>query len=454
VLVASSFVACTGDTSVGCSPSLTCEYQPAAFDAPPQVDAGPTMCNLQECAAAAITAGGAHTCATLSDGRAFCWGSNGRGQLGFAWPDDLSGFSPITGVFAAAMPWTATMMAAGGTHTCGLIPPLRWEGRLYPARADCRGNDDDGQVDGEPSTTTPILSSPATLGEFGAVLGLAAGDAHSCVITTGQVVCWGSNEYGQRDPRPDAPTSGASAIDGTAGVAEVAAGARHTCARFDDGHIACWGTLLDTAGHWTRVTAPVRVPGINDATELVAGGGQTCALLADRSVVCWGANDSGQLGDGTTTSSATPVTVRGISLALDVATGGAITDDGRYVGHTCIVDKDFYVLCFGENARGELGTGAGPDRATPARVLAALRDGPPDPADPTDLVGIVTIAAGAHHSCAIDERGWVFCWGDDSAGQLDAIVTPTPVDFGRAVAVPGFSRRRGMGMGPGPGPGP
>ena len=176
------------------------------------------------------------------------------------------------------------------------------------------------------------------------VLSLGANGYHTCAVTdSGAVKCWGLNEHGQLG---DGSTTGSlvpvDVVGLGAGIRSVAAGYEHTCAVTTAGAVKCWGAnesgeLGD--GSTTDRLAPVDVQGLAaDVVSVTAGGdysgGQTCALMATGSIVCWGNNGSGQLGDGTTTNRSTPTTVTARGPGYQAVSAGdehvcALTSEGE-----------------------------------------------------------------------------------------------------------------------------
>ena len=142
------------------------------------------------------------------------------------------------------------------------------------------------------------------------------------------------------------------------------------------------------------------VSGITTAVQVAAGGEHSCAVLQNGTVACWGANGSGQLGNGTTTPSATPVLVSGITTAVRVTAG----ED-----HTCALLQGGTVDCWGNDFYGELGNGhAGNGQSSSVPVAAEIF--PTNPA--------TEISAGGYDTCAVMANHTVTCWGNGDHGQL------------------------------------
>jgi hypothetical protein len=195
--------------------------------------------------AVAIAAGGAYTCALLSDGTARCWGYNSDGQLG-----DGTTTQRLTPVAVSGLT-NAVAIATGSYHTCAL---------LSDGSARCWGGNNNGQL-GDGTTTKRL--TPVTVIGLTNTVAIAGGDFHTCVLrSNGTARCWGHNTFGQLG-------------DGTT----------------------------------TQRTTPVTVSGLTNAVAVAGGHFYTCALLSNGGARCWGDNDNGQLGDGTTTERHTPVVV-------------------------------------------------------------------------------------------------------------------------------------------------
>ena len=109
------------------------------------------------------------------------------------------------------------------------------------------------------------------------------------------------------------------------GVLALTAGREHTCALMAGGAVKCWGcNSYGQLGDGTTIDryTPTDVSGLANGAVSIAGGGSfTCALMTGGGAKCWGFNAQGQLGDGTTASSVTPVDVSGLASGVALAAG-------------------------------------------------------------------------------------------------------------------------------------
>lgn len=184
---------------------------------------------------------------------------------------------------------------------------------------------------------------------------LAAGMYHTCALTSdGGAKCWGRNWYGQLgDGTTTSRTTLADVTGLTSGVAALAAGEDHTCALTTSGGVKCWGRnwagQLGDGTTENRLT-PVDVSGLTSGVvALTADSSHTCAATVSGGAKCWGANNYGQLGDGTTSNRNVPVDVSGL------ASGAAALAAGW--GHTCAVMASGGAKCWGANNYGQLAMG-------------------------------------------------------------------------------------------------
>jgi alpha-tubulin suppressor-like RCC1 family protein len=244
--------------------------------------------------------------------------------------------------------------------------------------------------------------------------GIAAGEAFTCaIVPSGHVECWGRNQIGQLG---QGWTSAAEAsprrLPGLSQVTAITSGPFHSCARIDDGTLRCWGNnyagQLGNGLYSAPVATPAPVTGITDAIAVSAGGYHSCAVTGNGNAWCWGDNGSGQLGNGSSTgSSPQPVAVVNLADITMIATGNY---------HSCALDQDGIVYCWGSNSNGQLGTGTTDDSAMPVLVAG--------------LPAASAISTGSNHSCALTLQGTVYCWGHNFFGQLgngSNTSSPTPV---------------------------
>ena len=135
---------------------------------------------------------------------------------------------------------------------------------------------------------------------------------------------------------------------------------------------------------------------LNLGNRSTFGHSHACARKDDVSLWCWGKGDNGQLGNGTTGTSEDPIQV--IALGNEVA-------ESNGINHHCARKTDGSLWCWGKNNNGQLGDGTESMRTSPIQVAALGND---------------VISFGTHelHTCAVKSNGTLWCWGNNSGGEL------------------------------------
>jgi alpha-tubulin suppressor-like RCC1 family protein len=199
-------------------------------------------------------------------------------------------------------------------------------------------------------------------------------------------------------------------------VADITLGAAHGCLRTKSGEVHCWGdaTTGNLGPGKTGPSGVTRVEALSDVRAIAAGAGHTCAIVGDAArLVCWGDGSEGQVGAaGSGLHPPTEVQVDGQPLApvQAIALGRA---------HTCaaVATSGGELFCWGSDASGQLGTGAGVTSGSEPVSVAR------------SVAGLEWLALGGNSSCA-RAGGFAACWGDNACGQLalvdaDSYAEPT-----------------------------
>lgn len=345
----------------------------------------------------AITAGYRHTCTLTADGSVRCWGADTEGTLGQGNTTRKDSSRPVTVTGLSDV----TAISAGSAYTCAL---------LRDTTVRCWGTNTWGQLG---NGTTTNSSTPVPVTGLDGVTAITAGGYHACaLVRDGTVRCWGYNASGDLGDGSEGSwgnnaipgKSTPVAVTGLGGAKDIAAGDFHTCALLGDGTARCWGyDLFGQLGNGPEAKlgvvsypTPVIVSGLDAGATISAAGDQTCALLRDGTARCWGNNSNGQVGNGTKSTTVTsPVSVSGLIGASAISVGD---------GHTCALSSSVgTVYCWGDNSSGQVGNGTTADTPSPVPV--------------TGLSGARTIAAGAKHTCLLVGES-ARCWGKNDHGQL------------------------------------
>ncbi|WP_170177683.1 RCC1 domain-containing protein [Thermomonospora umbrina] len=279
-----------------------------------------------------------------------------------------------------------------------------------------------GVVAASPALAGPAQSAPGSVD---------GGHDHSVLVTkpdsTGynEVYASGSNAVGQLGNNTTVNSTVFTKVRNLTRVKAVSANYHYSLALKADGTVWAWGKGHLGTG-FSQSSVPVQVPGITNAVAIDAGIGHAVAVLSDGTVKTWGANGQGQLGNGTTTDSPTPVTVTGL-------TGAATTYGAAAAGlsHSVVVLADGTVKGWGD------GDALGAGESVPESVTT--------PIAVPGVTGVKEASAKFTHTLVRLADGTVKGWGNDWNGNLGDGTgspggwAPTPVTAIGLTAVQGLA---------------
>lgn len=332
----------------------------------------------------AIAMGTNHSCALKSSGEVYCVGDNSVGQLG-----DGTNTSSLTPVKVFDLE-DVIKISSFTDFTCAL---------LRDKTVKCWGKNDRAQL-GDASAfdrNSPVVA----LGVSG-VVDVKVGAAHTCVLLEDESVrCWGYNANGElgQGVTSSSIVLPVTPIGFSSGVASLSVGAFQSCAVFHNGTAKCTGYNHQGqtgVGYTGTVSTPGFIQGLPAGIKnLVLGREHACASLSNDEVYCWGEGNAGQLGNGTTTPSVTPVKVTGLN-------GITAMSSGRNT--ICALNTYGIVKCWGANYYGKVGVGDTVNRTTASQISI--------------VIGVKTLVSGYEGSCAVKEDLETHCWGLNDHGQL------------------------------------
>ena len=313
-------------------------------------------------------------------------------------------------------------LVAGDGKTCVLAGPTGQQRRPF-----CWGSSAHGELGIFAATTAPRY-----LATEGPATGMAIGSEHMCFVNNGGTVkCAGNNDRGQLGSGAVGPDRAAFvAVTGLPDVANISASGHTTCAVTQDADLYCWGQLLVGT-----TASPQKMNGLGNATSVFRfafSAGNHALYRADTALSgdlsAFGANHTQQLGFNTPVSPSAlfPGGSVGVSGATSLAAGGRRIASGEGVGHSCAVDKDQALFCWGLDDDKQTGVSTGKKTVTVAGQSHQVVDKPA-----LVLPNMVEVAAGPAHTCARRATGSVACWGKNPDGRagLPLAAAATPQDI-------------------------
>jgi alpha-tubulin suppressor-like RCC1 family protein len=309
-----------------------------------------------------------HSCALSSDGKMYCWGYNGQGQLGTGDTTDSPVPVQVGGALAGQV---VTDIGGTANTTCAIT-----NSKIY-----CWGQNDRGQVGLNYANSTSVLTpTPVVAGNTTSTLatsyvatGLSSGSRSKlmCAIADNRAYCWGPNESG--------------------GIGDNTTVQKNLPTK-----------VLETGGMSGKNVTSISQDGKGDSSQ--TGGYAHACAVAEGVLYCWGENATGQIGDGTTTDRYTPV-----AITTGALSGKTVQTVQVGLGHSCVKASNG-AYCWGSNGAGQVGDSSKTQRLAPVAVTTS----------PGALTSsnVVSVGGGGNRGCAVITDGRTFCWGLNDTGQI------------------------------------
>jgi alpha-tubulin suppressor-like RCC1 family protein len=393
-----------------------------------------------------------HTIAIDKNGRAWGWGNNTNGQVG-----NNTVVGPVkTPVSVLGAVKTFCQISGGRNHVLAIDK----NGRAWGW-----GNNALGQLGDNTITDkrTPV-SVVGTIKTFCQITGSLGNDGSFALDKNGRAWAWGNNTAGSIGDNTTisrrTPVSVAGAVKT---FCQISIGSNSVLAIDKNGRAWAWGSYIALGiGSETSKLSPVTILGQNKTfCKVSAGGDFSVAIDKNGRAWGWGRNDLGQLGTNSTiaTNVARPGQITPVSVAGAIKTFCRITGGGQPgIGFSLAIDKNGRAWAWGNNGNGQLGDNTTVGKFTPVSVAGAVKtfcdikngvnqsfgialdkngriwgwgiNGNGQLGDntnvskrtPVSVLGAAKtfckIAAGGFHTAAIDKNGRMWCWGNNSNGQL------------------------------------
>ena len=363
--------------------------------------------------------GGDTSCLLSQDSATTCWGEGSSGELGSGLATDTYLPQPLSD--SALGSATIQILTLGDSHSCGIATNgalLCW-GQAYSGQLGL--GDRFARLAPTPLPTLNGISRSTQVRLVG------AGRYHSCAVTEeNQVLCWGFSGNGQlgnghidTDRSTYLSPIEVGELPYASPVVALAMGGYHSCALHSNGRVSCWGfAARGQLGNACELFSskqngcqhdqprPVGVPYFDllsphrSARALAVGEYHSCAIAHSGHLLCWGSNSSGQLGINSKSASSRPRLVNDIADVTALSLGA---------NHSCAIRQGGTLYCWGTNDRGQLGIRSTHSRSVPVVVTGFHPS-----------VGgrsVLQVASGRSHTCAIDSRQHLWCWGANGSGQ-------------------------------------